>query len=319
VHDAAFLQLLQLADSALPIGAAAHSFGLETLAEEGDLRPEALERFFQHHLEEAGALEALFAARAWQCGNGEDAATRTLSLSQELSARRPARESREASLKLGRRFAELVNALIGGDGRAGPLADPKSSPQGVAPSHSQGIPASLHYPVAFGVAGAVLGIPEQAVVLGYLQQSIAGLISACQRLMPLGQVAASRILWNLKPAMIEAALRSCRSAVGCSAAGLANGSKSGLSDAADDPKFETSTPFCRASAARPIDGEDHEYETSTPFWRAPRQSATTSPVGVAPVVGSSIGEISCFQPLPELASIRHGARHASTETRLFIS
>jgi urease accessory protein len=63
----------------------------------------------------------------------------------------------------------------------------------------------LHYCVAFGGAGAVLGVAENAVTLAYLHQSMAGLISACQRLMPLGQVAASKILWNLKPAMVRAA------------------------------------------------------------------------------------------------------------------
>jgi urease accessory protein len=60
--------------------------------------------------------------------------------------------------------------------------------------------------VAFGAAGAALGIPVNAVVLAYLNQSIAGLVSACQRLMPVGQAAASRILWNLKPAIARMAL-----------------------------------------------------------------------------------------------------------------
>jgi len=44
------------------------------------------------------------------------------------------------------------------------------------------------------------------VVMAYLQQSIAGLVSSCQRLMPLGQAAASRILWNLKPGIARASL-----------------------------------------------------------------------------------------------------------------
>jgi urease accessory protein len=177
MREGALLRLLQLGDSALPIGGAAHSFGLETLAEEGSLTPGAVETFLSAYLEEAGSLEAVFARRAWKGGDLH-------SLSGELSARKPARESRDASLKLGRRFAELVNGMI-----ERPLVE-----------------SDLHYCIAFGAAGAALGIPVDAVAAAYVNQSIAGLVSACQRLMPLGQAAASRILWNLKPAVARASL-----------------------------------------------------------------------------------------------------------------
>jgi urease accessory protein len=244
VHEQALLQLLHLADSALPIGAAAHSFGLETLAEENVVMPATLERFLFDHLEESGTLEAWFVARAYalhavaphlvgscttsptagapQTGRAHDnidlrrdSMERVRRLNDEFSARKPARESREASLKLGRRFAELVNAVSGIE-----------------------IATDVHYPIAFGAACAALSIPEDAAVLAYLQQSITGLISACQRLMPLGQIAAAKILWNLKPAMVVASQRAIAQE-----------------------------------------------------------------------------RISCFNPLPELASMRH----SSIETRLFIS
>jgi urease accessory protein len=180
--ELSLLQLLQLADSAVPIGGSAHSFGLETMAEEGSISPESLETFFQDHLQEAGALEAAFVRRSWRA-SADRGGLVLRDMNLEFSARKPARESRDASLKLGRRFAELVNAITG------------------APVLETG----LHYCVAFGAAGAFLGIAEDAVALAYLHQSMAGFISACQRLMPLGQVAASKVLWNLKPAIARAA------------------------------------------------------------------------------------------------------------------
>jgi urease accessory protein len=167
-----FLRLLQLADSALPIGGSAHSFGMETLVEEGALVPGDVENFLREYLEESGRLDAAFLRLAWE----ERALTQ---LNLDYGARKLPRESREASLKLGRRFIELVNAFLDA-----PVFD-----------------SDLYYCIAFGAAGAVLGIDKKATALAFLHQSVAGLISACQRLMPLGQRAAGKILWRLKPAI----------------------------------------------------------------------------------------------------------------------
>src|SRR5579885_3042870 len=73
-HDPALIELwlLQLADSALPIGAFAHSFGVETLVSRGLLEVSHLEAFLQAWLEEAGVSEAVFCRAAYGLAQRKD-------------------------------------------------------------------------------------------------------------------------------------------------------------------------------------------------------------------------------------------------------
>jgi len=187
------LRLLQLADSALPIGTTAHSFGLETLVAEEILTVPQLEPFLQAHLAEVGQLEAVFCRASYYLAKQSEFEASWLNLNQRLSAFKPARESRIASATLGRRLLQLVVGLDNW-----PLIQ-------TALQISRQAEGEIHHCAAFGLVGGVLELGQEATVLAYLQQSLGGLVSACQRLLPLGQSQASRILWNLKPHIVEIA------------------------------------------------------------------------------------------------------------------
>ncbi len=206
----AALRLLHLADSALPIGSLAHSFGLESLSEAGILEAQNLEGFFAAYLDETGVLEAAFCRAGFRLARevpAEFSVADWRSLNALLSARMPAREVRAASSSLGHNFLQAVIAY----GNFPVLWEAAAAAKGAPPE-------PIHHAPAFGLAAGVLGVDETTAVEAYLHQLLANLVSACQRLMPFGQTAAGRILWNLKPAILAAAESS--SAYAASNAGL---------------------------------------------------------------------------------------------------
>jgi urease accessory protein len=198
-EELAHLRLLHLADSALPIGSLAHSFGLETLVSEELLQVGDLPEFLHGYLQEGGMLEAVACREAFNLVQGDDEvfpAARWIEINDCLSALKPARESRAASATLGRNF---LHAALG-------LGDfPVLREAREASIEFGGL---IHQSTAFGLVSGALAFDETRAVLAYLHQMSATLISACQRLMPLGQNAATRILWNLKPVIVDVAASS---------------------------------------------------------------------------------------------------------------
>lgn len=200
------LRLMQIADSAVPIGAASHSFGIETLTDEGSLTVERLSEFLDAYLAETGALDASWCRAGWRLARTPliEFTSEWTRLSDQIGARKPAREGREASAMLGRRLLQLVDGLAPGHPAVG---------EAVRLTKQSAIPA--HHAAAFGLAGAALRCPEDLVAQTYLQQNVMGLVSACQRLLPLGQTAAGCLLWDLKPALIRAAAPSDEEEIAC--------------------------------------------------------------------------------------------------------
>lgn len=228
-RDLADLRLLHLADSALPIGSLAHSFGLESLVAQGSLGANDLPEFLRGFLEEAGMVEAVFCREAFRLAGmnhdgerlgdaSEDAREgprplqllghwpsplvgQWVDLNDRLSALKSARESRVGSGSLGKNFLAAIAALD----------DFALLREALEASKQAG--SLIHHSAAFGLASGVLGFDEDRAVLAYLHQCIASLVSACQRLLPLGQSAATKVLWNLKPVMLETANRSAACAL----------------------------------------------------------------------------------------------------------
>lgn len=197
--ELADVRLLHLADSALPIGALAHSFGLESLVARGLIGTGDLPEFLRGFLEEAGVAEAVFCREAFRLAEGgqEDfCAGRWVELNDRLSALKPARESRMGSASLGKNFLMVVAALED-------FAIVREALRASKEARSL-----VHHCSAFGLASGALKFEEVRALVSYLHQCVGSLVSACQRLLPLGQNAATRILWDLKPAVIETAKRS---------------------------------------------------------------------------------------------------------------
>lgn len=198
-EDLAHLRLLHLADSALPIGSLAHSFGLETLVSAEILQVRDLQEFLHGYLQESGMLEAVACREAFPLACPDEQAfpcARWIATNDFLNAMKPARETRAAGAALGRNFLQLVMSL--GDY---PVLQ-------TAWDVCRQTETPIQQSVAFGLVSSVLQFEENRTVLAYLHQMAACLVSACQRLLPLGQSEAARILWNLKPAIAEVASRS---------------------------------------------------------------------------------------------------------------
>jgi urease accessory protein len=167
-----------------------HSFGLEAMVFDEDIElsvqgsPASLYWYLEDALSESLTMDAVF------CRDAHARALRKVSpddLNQQMSAFRTARESRDASVAMGRRFAALAATL-----------DPDP-----ALSMLAGLD-ELHHAVAFGYVLGILAVDSEVTVSAFIHQCVVNTISAAQRLLPLGQIEASRIAWNLKPAILRA-------------------------------------------------------------------------------------------------------------------
>ena len=193
------LALLQLGDGLFPAGGFAHSFGLETYAQEGRVRDRVgLEGFVTAHLEgAAGPGDAVAVAVAARLATAADVAA-WCELDARLDAMKAVPEFRAASRQMGRQTARVAAAL-GEDTVLASIA--RAIDDGLAPGHHAAV---------FGAAAGRLGAEPEAGAAAYLYSTAALLVGAGLRLLPLGQLDGQRVLAAMRPRIARLAAEAAR-------------------------------------------------------------------------------------------------------------
>jgi len=183
------LHLMQLVSPTLPVGAYSYSEGLETLVQSGNLaNAESLQRWLVQELRHGAVrLETAVMVRVYQAAIASSDLTALSYWNQWLSAFRETEELRQQSWQMGRSLSRLLLEL---------------QPQVAEQLQACGEPCN--FAVAFAIAAHSWQIDCKTMILGYLHSWATNLINAGVRLIPLGQTAGQRLLFNLY-AEVEAA------------------------------------------------------------------------------------------------------------------
>ncbi len=183
-----FLSLLQFSDGLFPAGAYAHSFGLEACVQSGEVRDAAgVEAFLRAYLEGCAGPTDAVAVLCARLAAAEENLAPCLALDETLDAMKAASELRDASRQMGRQTLRVVTHLP-----CHPLLEEYG--KAVAEEVTAG-----HHAVVFGMIGGIMEWDALEMTGAYLYSTSAALVGASLRLLPLGQLAGQRVLWNVRP------------------------------------------------------------------------------------------------------------------------
>jgi len=178
------LRLLQLGDSALPIGGYSHSWGLEAAIDRGTVNDTAgLERWARSWLRHSvGPCEGVVVAVVCRAALAEDW-PRVREANDLLWASVSPPTLRHASRDLGEQLLRLAEVWPWAEGCVRAL-------RAAAPSAFAG----WHHAPVFAALAAAAGATEQEAVLVYLHQAALGAIGAGVKAIPIGHTHGQEIL-----------------------------------------------------------------------------------------------------------------------------
>jgi urease accessory protein len=174
------LRLLQLFDSQFPIGAFAHSGGLEWYGQHGAER-QTLRELLRNQIELGwGRSELTAAALAWDAADGCDREARLNRLSAIVGSYKIVPSMRQASERLGRQTIKLTRRLY-----PAPLASLDIRPP--------------HHAVAVGAIGRLLDLPRRDLLFSFAHSLAAGSLAAATRCMPVSPEQTQELFVELQP------------------------------------------------------------------------------------------------------------------------
>lgn len=198
VTASAWLQLMQLASPALPVGGFSYSEGLEAAVDASLVSNEATARAWlidqlQLALGRADLPACAAAMRAWAGDDFE----RVRALNDWVLQTRETRELRLQAEQMGRSLLEWLRNK---------RQDERSRAQLLVLA---ALPPAPSWPVAFALAAAQTGAPLREAMLAHAFGWAENMMSSAIKSVPLGQSAGQRILEALSdviPAVVDAAL-----------------------------------------------------------------------------------------------------------------
>ncbi|QNL50874.1 urease accessory protein UreF [Olivibacter sp. SDN3] len=183
------LTLLQIIDSAFPIGSFTHSYGLETYISKGIVKDTRSAQEYATTLLAHSIYynDAAFFQQTWQLCDKRAGIRKVSELDSVVTALKGPLEIRQASRKLALRFLKLTEKLK-------PVKRCQTYLEQMLSKKVHG-----HYPMAFAMYAHAQKISFEDALSAFYYNTLNGVVTNCAKLVPISQTDAQEILFKLQP------------------------------------------------------------------------------------------------------------------------